>query len=1294
MRIGSIMWASTQIISLIEAAKAMDFVDLKVWSMNDLEDKDKKSQCLKTLRNQDVLFLYPSNNSVWEEIEPQIKKIGQSIPIICFSAEPALLSISTVTKEVIIRCHQYLTMGGIENLGNMLKFIGRQILGLKIEVDPPKEMPWEGIYHPDADFIFSSVEEYLSWYPYRGRQVVGILFYRSYWINKNLEVEDALIHELEKQGLGVLPVFSHSVGKTDFNSKASYEVVNDFFFDKQGKPRIDAFINLQSFFLVSESEDENQQDRVNKGIDLLVKLDVPVFHPIVSYYKTEEEWQNDHHGIGDSVGWQVSMPEFEGMIEPIIIGAVKRELEPTVGTTLIRYVPIKDRIERAVNRVKKWIELKKKKPPQRKVAFILNNPACVGVELSVGSGSKLDTLESVARIMKKMEESGYHLENPPEDGKELIANIMDRKAISEFRWTTVDEIIKKGGALALLDKEEYLKWFNTFPQKVRERMSAVWGKPPGEEKDGVPAAMVYDGKIVITGVQYGNVVICCQPKRGCAGSRCDGRVCKILHDPEIPPPHQYLATYHYLEKKFGADAIINVGTHGSQEFLPGKSVGLSKSCYPDLAIDNLPYLYIYNADNPAEGTIAKRRGPATLVDHMQTVVTESGLYEHLEKLGEYLQEYTKVKDFAPAREHILKHEILNAIKDAKLEGELKLDDRLPFEEIVKRAHEVITRIRDTQIPDGMHIFGEYPEGERRVDFIHSILRYDFGDGISSRRILFNLMDEGLDFAVDNPASFSAKHEKTYGQLLRDADTLSKKLIEKFLENPDIPPEVLTKEILGKQLKNTIEVELLCTFKRKVMDIAKRIDSSTEIESLLAGFGGSYIQPGPSGLITRGRPDVLPTGRNFYSLDPEKIPTKAAWKVGVKMAEALVEKHRQKTGKFPENLAMVWFSSDIMRADGEEMSQLLYLIGTRPVWQDNGKVRGFEIIPLKELNRPRIDITVRVSGITRDCFPNCIDLLDEAIQVVAGLPESIEDNFIRKHALQQIKEDGRDEISKNNWRDATLRLFASRPGTYGSGVNLAVYASAWKAEKDLSDVFIYWNGYAYGKGIYGKESHQRLINQLASVDLTFNNTCSDESDLFSCCCYFSVQGGMSAAAKHISGRKVENYYGDTRNPSHVMVTELADEIRRVVRTKVFNPKWIEGMKRHGYKGAGDISKRVGRVYGWECTTGEVDDWIFDDIARTFILNKEMRKFFEENNPWALEEISRRLLEAHQRELWNADPEVLEGLKNAYIEIESWLEEKMGDVQGDFQGGSVDVLNPTDVQTWKDKMKEVKKLFNKK
>jgi len=451
---------------------------------------------------------------------------------------------------------------------------------------------------------------------------------------------------------------------------------------------------------------------------------------------------------------------------------------------------------------------------------------------------------------------------------------------------------------------------------------------------------------------------------------------------------------------------------------------------------------------------------------------------------------------------------------------------------------------------------------------------------------------------------------------------------------------VAERVLGKYLVNTDKVSELALWQEKTLDIDDKMTASREMESLLHGFRGGYISAGPSGLISRGRVDIMPTGRNFYSADPERIPTQAAWRVGQKLAAALLDRNQQDTGKLPENCAMILNAGDSMWTDGEQVAQILTLIGVEPKWLPGGKVKGFKIIPLSELQRPRIDVTLKISGILRDCFPGITEMLDQAIRAVAALDEPVELNYVRKHTLENL------EVNQNDWDMATARIFGSRPGTYGSGVNLAVYASAWNTEKDLADIYLHWSGYAYGKDRGGQEAQPQLENQLKTVDVT--------------------------------------YYGDTRDPERAQVTSLAEEINRVVRIKILNPHWIEGMKRHGYKGAGDMAKRIGRIYGWEATTGVVGDWVFNDIAQTYVLDKEMREWFEEQSPWALEEINRRLLEAAQRGLWQADPEILEGIQETYMEIEGWMEERMGDVEGEFQGGSIDILTMEDIPAWKAKM----------
>ena len=806
MRLLSIMWDS-HCSTVKRAARALEgIIDVKIFSSRQIEEEPEKMEAaLKEAKNADAILLYRSTESVWEMMEKRLQAIGKNVPIVCVGHDPSYWALSTVGADIVATVYSYMTYNGEENFTNMLKFIAHEVCGIVIEAPLPKPIPWEGLYHPDAPESFSNVGDYLKWYnPYRKNRnlpkttmVVGLLISRFYWVNENIAIENALIEKLESLGVEVTPVFSYSLKDEGLGTKGSGEVVLECFISDKGRSRIDALINLQSFLLGTDQKNAESGEIASGGIEILKRLGVPVFTPITSYHKTIEEWSDDPQGADSTmIGWSIAMPEFEGRIEPIIIGGLSRK-DDELG---IRK-PIPERIDKLAQRVISWIRLKKKSVPERKVAFILHNNPCASVEATVGSGAHLDTLETVARILHRMKEVGYSV-NPPEDGKELIETIMERKAISEFRWTTVEEIVDKGGVLVFVEKEKYLEWFNELPEKTRERMSGAWGNPPGEAKDDVPAAMVYEGKIVVTGVQYGNAAVCVQPKRGCAGARCDGQVCKILHDPDIPPPHQYVATYKWLSREFGVDVIVHVGTHGNLEFLPGKGTALSSGCFPDIGIDTMPHLYIYNADNPPEGTIAKRRSCATLVDHMQTVMIQGGLYEELEELNRLLGEYEQVKGLDPGRTHALEHLIIESIKKANIDKEIKVyisgkeaekpkkiqlsevshEDMhsLPFDEIVREAHGALSRTRNTQIQDGMHIFGELPEGERRVDFINSILRYDAGEEVSLRREIANMMGLNIGELLSDQGTIHPGTKKSYGELLEEIDLMGKELIQEVI----------------------------------------------------------------------------------------------------------------------------------------------------------------------------------------------------------------------------------------------------------------------------------------------------------------------------------------------------------------------------------------------------------------------------------------------------------------------------------------------------------------------------------
>ena len=1267
------------------AAIGISDISLELFSAKKLEKSDEEMQkALQSLRNADVIFLYRSSETCWETIEPEIKAFGNKKPVIVIGNDPSLWLLSNVKPDVVATCFLYITHGGLENYQNLLRYIAHTSFNIGEIPKAPLELPWEGIYHPFSDTIFREKDDYINWYKRAGnyKEYVGILFSRHYWISDNTEMIDALVKDFEQMGIGVLPVFTYSVKDKNLGNLGGKEVIEKYFTNSDNTPGINALVKLTSLYGIDPAD--NNADDSSRAASVFKALGVPVFQPVWTTDKTLTEWEDDKHGLGAMTGWYVTLPEFEGVIEPLMLAVAGDE-----GDGTRKMIPLTDRSKRIAGRVAKWIKLQQKPAKERKIAFVLHNNPCAAVEATVGGAANLDSLESVVRIMHRMKESGYIAEAPT-SGEEMIKEIMNRKAVSEFRWTAVDEIVKKGGCIKLLSECEYRQWFDLFPDDLKNRIIEVWGNPPGEEKDGVPPAMVYKNQIVITGVKYGNVVVCVQPKRGCAGSRCDGTVCKILHDPDIPPPHQYFATYRYLENDFGADCIVHVGTHGNLEFLPGKGVGLSASCSPDAVLGTLPHLYIYNADNPTEGSIAKRRSYATLIDHMQVLMVKGGLTKEVEELEQLLSEYQVAAGTNKTRAHQLEHLISDALTTTNMAADIGYESDMAFDEVVRNAHEAISLVKNSQINKGLHIFGNIPEGDNRIKYIAAIFRADTENGLGLRSAIFDLIGVSLEDTFKKTGEYNLEWGMTWGQIAEKIDDVSMQFIQNMIDGNE--PIACIQSLVGDKIANPEELEKFALFAETIRDIDRRIAQSDEFAAILRGFDAKYIRTGPAGKITRGRYEVLPSGKNFYTLDVRLLPTKASYRVGYNLAGVVIKKHQDDEGRLPENVAIYWNCMDITCCDGEAMGQIMVLLGARPCWSSSGRVNGFEIIPLEELGRPRIDVTIRVGGIMRDCFPECIYYIDDVIRAVAVLDEPLEMNFVRKHSLDKLKNGN--NVTASEWEEVTTRIFGARPGTYISGVNIAVYASSWKDEKDLTDVFVYFNQYGYGKNVFGKEMPESFIGSLKTVDITFNKVYTDEYDLFGCCSHFGTHGGLTVAARTISGKTVKAYYGDTRDTKNVGVRDLAGEVRRIVRSKLLNPQWIEGMKEHGYKGLGDISKKIGRLYGWEATTGEVDDWIFDDIARTYVLDDEMRKEFEENNPWALEEVGRRLLEAAERGLWNADEQVLNDLKNKYLEIESWIEERMGDIEGDIQGGSIDILTADDVANWGNKIEHIRNLLKSK
>ncbi len=756
-----------------------------------------------------------------------------------------------------------------------------------------------------------------------------------------------------------------------------------------------------------------------------------------------------------------------------------------------------------------------------------------------------------------------------------------------------------------------------------------------------------------------------QPKRGCYGAKCTGEVCRILHDPALAPPHHWLATYKYIQDH--SDAVVHFGAEGALEYLPGKQAGLSGTCFPEISIGDLPNLYVYVLDATGDGITAKRRGQAVLVDHLTPVYRPAPLDDATQQAEALLEQFRKADTLGETgRREAIGRELAPLLVRCGLAETMPDGDALL--EAVTLARRRIQKIKQSLMPEGLHLLGVPPDTTGTARLLATILRTP-PSGLPDAQTL---------------AAWSADGEVKEPGASEDERATS--LLAQLLEEAPVPvPEDRLKSLTG--------------FCRTLARRLARCDA--EIRHLLQGLNGRFIPPGLSGAVSRGNLNVLPTGRNFFATDVTTLPTRAAWEMGRQMANKLLGKYWNEEGAFPDSVGISIWSSDAFKSDGELLCQILALMGACPVWDDQGRVRETEpmepadlVLEMPDgghLPRPRVDVVIQTSSLMRDLVPNFCELLDRTVVMLSRLDESDEINNIRKHAreqMAQLREQTREVLSEAQMRRmATLRVFSAAPGTYGLGVGLALDASAWQDPKDLAEVYINWGGHAYtaddGDGImaYGQKARQMLADQLARVDVTYMKQSSAEYDVLDCGCYAVSQGGMAAATAAVSGRAPKLYWGDTTAPGQTDIDDLAEAIRQSARAKLLNPAWIEHMRGHGYQGAQAAASRVNNLFKWSATSGQVPKQLFDAVVQTYILNEDNHNWMRAENSYALEEITRRLLEAASRELWDADQDMLAAVQHAALEIEGDMEETMGDVQEAFQGGKVEVLTAGDVEKWK-------------
>lgn len=1164
----------------------------------------------------------------------------RGIPFLALPGEPvrdpALEALSTVPPPLLYRAAEYLHQGGPENLRRLLLFLSDVLLGTHYGHEPPIPLPWDGLYRPGYPGALSP-EEYVSRHWREGGPVVGILFYRALWVSGNTEPVDALVEALEGEGCNTLPLFCYSLRDEGTPPHLMPPLLRRYFVGEDGKPRVDLILSTLSFSLAREDPEATAR--------ALESLGVPILQAVLST-GSREVWEESPVGLTPlDVTMGVALPELDGRVLTLPIAFKEERHDPLLDIPVARYVPVREQVEAVARLCARWARLRRTPNEQKRVAIILSNYPTRNAR--VGNAVGLDTPASALRLLHALRERGYRIPTElPSDPDALIHALIraggyDREFAEEGGWMVPEEV--------------YGEWFRALPEAARREIEEAWGPPPGE---------VYrrDGGLRIGGLLLGNVLLAIQPPRGFGENPM-----AVYHSPDLPPTHHYVAFYRWLRDVFGAHAVVHLGKHGTLEWLPGKGIGLSHRCFPQAVLPDLPLFYPFIVNDPGEGAQAKRRAHAVIVDHLVPPLTRAESYGDLARLEQLMDEYARAGAMDPAKLPLIRREIWELVRRAHLDRDLGVvEEPQDFDRFLLEVDGYICQLKDSIIRGGLHILGEPPRGKARVDLILALTRLGSEQTPSLREAVARAL--GLD-----PSSLKERPGepwegplppalratglplRTRGDLVDALELLSRRLVEELEErgyDPEACGEVARRH-LGQGAEEVVHaLEGIC---RHLVPALER--TTDEVTHLLRGLEGGFVPPGPSGSPTRGMAGVLPTGRNFYSLDPRTVPSPFAWEVGKRLAEALVERYLREEGGYPETVGLILWGTAVMRTHGDDVAQALALLGVRPRWDgQTQRVVGLEVVPLEELGRPRIDVTLRISGFFRDAFPHLIALLDEAVERVALLDEPPERNFVAKHFREDLARRLSLGMEEGEARERALfRIFGSRPGAYGAGILPLLEEGNWRDERDLGEVYTAWGSYAYTRRRCGESAPLEFREQFSRIAVAAKNQDNREHDIFDSDDYLQYHGGMVATVRALTGRPPRAYFGDSSDPSRPRLLDLKEEARRVFRTRVVNPKWVEAMKRHGYKGAFELSATVDYMFGYDATAGVVEDWMYEEVARTYALDPEMQAFFRRSNPWALRAICERLLEAAGRGLWESpSPETLEALRRLYAETDALLE----------------------------------------
>ena len=1142
--------------------------------------------------------LWPGLAAVRERGTPLVILSGEQQP----SAE--LMGLSTVPIGIAAQAHRYLAEGGPANLAQLHAFLSDLILLTGAGFEPPAAIPsWGYAERPrSADHRLPRV---------------GVLYYRAHETSGNNGFAHALADAIDATGQAIgVPIYAGSLRSAP-----------DELYGALGSLDAVVVTVLAAGGSVPASAGAGGDDEA-WDVERMAALDIPVLQGLC-LTTSRAEWEASEDGVVplDSAN-QIAIPEFDGRI--ITVPFSFKEIDEHGLPT---YVADPERAARVATIAVNHARLRRKPNHDKRLALVLS--AYPTKHARIGNAVGLDTPLSAIRLLRRLREEGYDLGPDDRVSDFSIHTLLDMDDQTAAGDALIHALIAAGGqdeewltsaqlteAHVRISKPDYDAWTADLPAGFRAAVTAAWGESPGR------LFVNDDDELVLATLRAGNVVLLIQPPRGFGENPV-----AIYHDPDLPPSHHYLAAYRWIERGFEADAVIHLGKHGSMEWLPGKRAAMSASCGPDAAIGSLPLIYPFLVNDPGEGAQAKRRAHATIVDHLVPPMARAESYGDIARLEQLLDEHANVASMDPAKLPAIRGDIWQLMRSAEMHRDLGLDERpedTEFDDFLLHVDGWLCEIKDAQIRDGLHVLGAPPTGEARVNLVLAILRATqvwggVGNAVPGLRTALGLAEDADLKAID------------------DAEGRARGLVERMEAAgwdraviPDLHQDPEVQRVLGFAAEQVVP------------RLARTTD---ELDAIIHALDGGFVPAGPSGSPLRGLVNVLPTGRNFYTVDPRAVPSRLAWQTGQAMADSLIDRYLAETGTHPGSVGLSVWGTSAMRTGGDDVAEVLALLGVRPEWDEQSRrVSRLSVVSLEELGRPRIDVTVRISGFFRDAFPHVVAMLDDAVAMVAGLDEPADRNFVRAHTQADLAGHG-------DLRRATTRIFGSKPGAYGAGMLQVIESGSWRNDADLAEIYTVWGGFAYGRGLDGVPAADDMRTNYRRIEVAAKNVDSAEHDIADSDDYFQYHGGMIATVRALTGSEPKAYIGDSTAPDAIRTRTLAEETARVFRSRVVNPRWIAAMRRHGYKGAFELAATVDYLFGFDATVGVVHDWMYEKLAQEYVLDETTQQFLRQSNPWALRGIVERLHEAAERGLWaEPDADTMAQMQRIYLDIEGDLEDR--------------------------------------